>query len=158
MDWLKGLFTSPEKNKEVEMKGSPEEEQRVRQQQIREQLKNMEEDMKELKKDSIERLQKEIKYNELSYQLNRGMIPEKVYNDEIMRLKKLLGEKMAQQEQKDWNEAGAAAPGDHFFSSFGGGKRKKSKKAKAKSKKAKAKSKKAKRSKTKSRSKKQSRK
>ena len=131
MEWIKGLFsssTTPEKNKEVEMTTSFEEKKRV-----------LEEEIGKLEKDSIERLQKEIEYSELSYKLNRDTIPKKVYEDEMMRLKRLLSQKMGEEAQKDWNGAG--------------GKRTSSRKAKASSK-----SKKLKRSKAKPRSKKRGRK
>lgn len=125
MEWIKGLFssstTTPEKNKQVvEMNGSPEEEQRVRQEQMRENFKDLEEDIKKFKEGSIERLKKEIEYNKLSYQLNPGVISEKVYQSEMTRLNRLLSQKMNEQTQKDWNG--------------GDGKRTKSKKAKASSK------------------------
>ena len=99
MEWIKGLFssstTTPEKNKEVEMTTSFEEKKRV-----------LEEEIGKLEKDSIERLQKEIEYSELSYKLNRDTIPKKVYEDEMMRLKRLLSQKMGEEAQKDWNGAG----------------------------------------------------
>lgn len=122
MDWLKGLFSRTPENKEVEMKRSPEE------------LKQLEEDMKKLDTNSIERLQKEIEYTNLSHELYRGMYSEQIYKDEIARLEKLLKQKLAEQEEQD--ESGAEAVEHSLFSSFGG-KRTKSKNAKPRSKKSK---------------------
>jgi hypothetical protein len=103
---------------------------------MREKLKDLEAELSNLEKDSIERLNKEIEYTELSYKLNRDTIPNKVYEDEMARLNLLLLQKMNEKLQTNWNGAG--------------GKRTKSKKAKARSK-----SKKLKRSKAKPRSRKQ---
>jgi hypothetical protein len=124
MNWFKNLFSTPHKT-DVEMKMPPQEK-----------LRALEKEILELEKDSIERLQKEIEYNELSYKLNPGLIPKGIYENEMTRLNRLLSKKMGEQAQKDWNGAG--------------GKRTKSKKAKARSK-----SKKLKRSKAKPRSRKQ---
>ena len=123
---------SSKANVVVEMKGSPDAEQELRKQEMREELKRLEEKMRDLEKDSIERLKIELEYTKLSYQLNPDTIPQKVYEDEITRLDGLLRVKISEQEHKDWNNGGSS-------------KRTRSKKAKAK---AKAKSKKSKRSKS----------
>jgi len=122
MSWFKNLFSTPKTD--VEMKMSPQEKMRA-----------LEKEIPKLEKDSIEKLQKEIEYTKLSYELNPKLIPQQLYEKELARLKDLLTKKMSEQTQKDWN---------------GGAKRTKSKKAKAMSK-----SKKIKRSKAKPRSRKQ---
>jgi hypothetical protein len=123
---------SSKANVVVEMKGSPDAEQELRKQEMREELKRLEEKMHGLEKDSIERLKIELEYTKLSYQLNPDTIPQKVYEDEITRLDGLLRVKISEQEHKDWKGGSSS-------------KRTRSKKAKAK---AKAKSKKSKRSKS----------
>ena len=143
MDWFKSLFSRrrPNKEVEVEMKGSPEEEQRVRREQMQlefeegkakklRDVKKLEEDIQKSEIDSIERIQKEIEYNRLSHELHLGQyFIQKKYKEEIERLEKLIGEKLAKKEEQDWNKSGAAAAS--------GGKRMKLKNAKSISKKSK---------------------
>lgn len=119
-------LNSSKANMVVEMKGSPDAEQELRKQEMLEKLKRLEEKMRDLEKDSMERLKIELEYTNLSYQLNRDTIPEKTYKDEITRLERLLRVKISEQEHKDWKG------GARF-----GSKRTRSKKAKAKSKKSK---------------------
>ena len=94
----------------VEMKGSPdaEDEVQLRKQEMREELKRLEEKMSGLEKDSIERLKIELEYTKLSYQLNRDTIPPNMYEEEKRRVEELLRVKISEQEHKDWNNGGSS--------------------------------------------------
>jgi hypothetical protein len=154
MSWFKTLFKrdQPEPQQEslgIEMKGSPEQEQRLRElEEASENAHDREKKMKQriafleqelrIEMDPIEKLKKEIELTELSCQLNElNPLLKSICEQELARLKKVLKERYE-----------TLSAGKTFFTDFGGGKKKSKKTKQTKSKKSKqTKSKKSKKSK-----------
>jgi hypothetical protein len=158
--WFKKLFSKSEPQ-EIEMKGSPkQEQQQLELEQAAEKAhdrKKMEERLASLNKelevetDPIEKVKKEIELTKLSCKLNElNPFLKSICDQELMRLETLLKTLYEEQQLGDWDRSSKKSVGDIFFSDFGGGKKKMNKSKRTKSKKSKrTKSKKSKRTKSK---------
>jgi hypothetical protein len=159
--WFKKLFSKSEPQ-EIEMKGSPkQEQQQLELEQAAEKAhdrKKMEERLASLNKelgvetDPIEKVKKEIELTKLSCELNElNPFLKSICDQELMRLETLLKKLYEEQQLGDWDRSSEkSVVGNTFFSDFGGGKKKMNKSKRTKSKKSKrTKSNKSKRTKSK---------
>jgi hypothetical protein len=129
MSWFKNLFkrNQPEPQQEslgIEMKGSPEQEQRLREleeasenahdrEKMKQRIAFLEQELR-IEMDPIEKLKKEIELTELSCQLNElNPLLKSICEQELARLKKILKERYE-----------TLSAGKTFFTDFGGGKKK----------------------------------
>jgi len=142
MSWFKNLFKRDQSEPQqeslgIEMKGSPEQEQRLREleeasenardrEKMKQRIALLEQELR-IERDPIERLKKEIELTELSCQFDElNPLLKSICEQELARLKKVLKERYE-----------TLSAGKTFFTDFGGGKKKSKKTKQSKSKKSK---------------------
>ena len=151
MSWFNKLFRGDksEESQGIEMKGSPEQEQRLQKLEqdavkahdrtkLEKRLASLNKEL-EVEKNPIEKLKKEIALTDLLSRLNESnSFVRSLCDKELIRLKTLLKELYKEQQLGDWDRSSeSGSVGKRFFSDFGGGKKKMNKSKRTKLKKSK---------------------